>query len=360
MKKQRNSFSLIRLIFIGIWVVLLFALLNLANIAKKDHPRTIDVFAWGDFFDHDDILKKFEERTGIKVNIHPFASNEEMYTKLLSNKNGYDLIIPSDYMVKTLIQKNLLKPLDHQRLQCLNAISPSLLHLEYDPNNIYSLPCAWEIYGIVIDQEIFPKNKIPHSLHALFDPEVVQYKLIMPADAGEAILFASHYLYGPLSQLTKEQADQVLKLLISQKKWVEAYVDYRGKYLIQTKNCHAGILRSSFAFSMFREHPFLHFITPDEATFISIENLAIPAHSKKEDLVYQFINYLYEPKVQAQAIGKHSPMYPANPSALDYIDESQPYFDQYYRSLERQDFVFFKRLLSEEEMRKIWIEVKSH
>ena len=66
-----------------------------------------------------------------------FDSNEQMYIKV-ANKEPYDLLVPSDYMIERLIQEDLLQKLDHSKLTCMDKLADSVKGLPYDPNNEYS------------------------------------------------------------------------------------------------------------------------------------------------------------------------------------------------------------------------------
>jgi len=348
--------KLIRAVFCLLLIVLFFSLLHIPASLTTSNERTINVFAWGDYFSDPSLIKDFENRTGIRVRVHTYETNEEMYVKFLANQTGYDIIIPSDYATKMLIEKNLLKKLDHSKLNFLHKIYPSLLGHSYDPHNDYSIPNTWETSAIVVDTESLKLNNT--SLGVFFDPSLIRYKFCMTPDPIEAITFASYYLYGNTEDLTPDKASEVEALLLSQKPHIEAYADCRAKYLIQTKNCPIAFERSSFIWQISKENPSMQLLDFEEATFISIENLVIPKESKKEDLVYAFINYLYEPKAHAKLIGL-APMYPANPEALDYLSEPSTYHDHFYKSANSKNLVFFRRLLTEEETRNIWINLKS-
>lgn len=94
--------------------------------------KEITVFSWEDYidlgyesaddasealrsrFDEDElttsILDIFEEETGIKVNYHTFATNEEMYNELLKDPTAVDLICPSEYMILKMRDEELIAP----------------------------------------------------------------------------------------------------------------------------------------------------------------------------------------------------------------------------------------------------------
>ena len=53
------------------------------------------------------------------VNYTTYASNEDLYAKLKSGATGYDIIIPSDYMIQRMIEDkdgNMLEELDYSNI----------------------------------------------------------------------------------------------------------------------------------------------------------------------------------------------------------------------------------------------------
>ena len=86
--------------------VLLALVLLLCAVPLPVHAAAIEitVYIWGQYIsdgtdDGLDVIKAFEEETGIKVNYLTFDSNESMYTKLKTGGTTIDVIIPSDYMI---------------------------------------------------------------------------------------------------------------------------------------------------------------------------------------------------------------------------------------------------------------------
>ena len=81
----------------------LVLLLCAAPLPVHAAANEITVYNWGQYIsdgtdDSLDVIKAFEEETGIKVNYLTFDSNESMYTKLKTGGTTFDVIIPSDYM----------------------------------------------------------------------------------------------------------------------------------------------------------------------------------------------------------------------------------------------------------------------
>ncbi|MCF8554890.1 MAG: hypothetical protein K9F93_02185, partial [Candidatus Nanopelagicales bacterium] len=73
-----------------------------APAASGEFPTSgsgvVNLYNWTDYIDPA-LLDKFEAETGIEVILDTFDSNETLLAKLQSGATGYDIIMPSDYMV---------------------------------------------------------------------------------------------------------------------------------------------------------------------------------------------------------------------------------------------------------------------
>ena len=137
MKKRVLSSLLIALILVSLLPTTAFA-------AKNE----ITVYNWGQYISDGtdesmDVIKEFEEETGIKVNYLTFDSNESMYTKLKTGGTSYDIIIPSDYMIAKLISEDMLEPIDFANVPNYEYIDEAFRNQAYDPENQYSVPYTW-------------------------------------------------------------------------------------------------------------------------------------------------------------------------------------------------------------------------
>jgi spermidine/putrescine transport system substrate-binding protein len=339
------------------WVLLISAILYLPkwNSLKEDQ-NTLNVFVWGDILSPT-VVAQFEQETGININLSYYSSNEELIVKLKATRaEGYDLVIPSDYAVHVLAKEGLLKKFDASQFAYWDSLNPRLLHHYFDPDNAYSIPFEWEVFGFGVDADYFAKHPTPPSWDMLFDTETVHYKIAMNNDPIEAIAFAAFYLNGPVTELSTPQADKVRELLVAQKPWVAAYANFRGDYFLATRNVSLVVASTSYIWRAKRFCDFVRFITPKEGTFITIENFCIPKPSRKEALAFRFINYL----CSTSSVISHFDTYflfPATTHALPHLNLSEEArallnapFDNYH---------FIRSVMPEEEIRDIWVDVKS-
>jgi len=352
---------IIRTLIVTLWSALIFALLLISKdeYFPQYEEKTIDVFCWPEMFLPEGI-ERFKKETGIRVRLHYYTSNEEMLVKLKATKGkGYNLIIPSDYAVKILIKNGMLKPLDKTKLNFLQNLNPILVGLDYDPENIYALPYQWEIFGFGIDTEYFKHHPFTPSWKQIFSTPEPNYKIAMVNDPIEAVNFATFYLFGPKKKITKEQIYRVQSLLERQRTWVEAYAGLRADYLLATKNCQIALCTSSYIFRASKNYSHIKFVVPEEWSFISIENISIPVNSKKDDLVYTFLNYIYNPKQMGPDCNVFL-NFPATTDVYPYLEVSDDYIHFLKNSEEYQGKLhFIRHLIPEKRSRAIWVKVKS-
>src|SRR5210317_2433887 len=71
----------------------------------------LSVYNWDDYID-EELLDAYEEEYGVDIIYDTFASNEDLLAKLQAGATGYDVIVPSDYMVSQMIELGLLAEID--------------------------------------------------------------------------------------------------------------------------------------------------------------------------------------------------------------------------------------------------------
>lgn len=350
-----------RFLISAIWILVIFFALYFPSWKILPYEeKSINVFTWGDTL-HPMVLKEFENESGIKVNLSYYASNEELLVKLKATRGkGYDLVMPSGYNVELMVKEELLKPLDKKKLNFWDNLNPILLRTEFDPENRYSIPFGWEIYGLGVDERYFNGSFDP-SWRAIYDPEVIDYKIAVSNHAGEAVSHASFYLFGTAQKpLTEEQFQQIRSLLLLQRHWVEAYSDFRADYFIATGNCPVALSTSTYIKRIRPLFPSINFVVPKEGTFITIENLCIPAASTKEEHVYKLLNYLYSKKALTVAYDNYY-LFPATMESLQNLD-LEDYERQMIRDVSKDPskIQFFKNIMPLQRMTDLWVEVKSY
>ncbi len=118
----------------------------------------INVFAWGDYI-QENIKDAFEKKTGIKVNLTTFGSNEEAQSKLrAAGGKGFDLIFPSVDTRPEYDEGGLLQVIDESRVK-VDQIEPAMWRSSLRlgaarRGKRYLIPFDWGTEGITYDSSV--------------------------------------------------------------------------------------------------------------------------------------------------------------------------------------------------------------
>ena len=180
----------------------------------------------------------------------------------------------------------------------------------------------------------------------------------MIPDPVEAFSVAAYYLHHKTNGLTDAEIQETIQLLRKQRSWVEAYVDYRAKYLITTQNCPIGLVKSSFLPDIASGSEPLTYRLPKEAVFVSVEHIIMPKGGQHDEAAYQFLNHLYK-KESFHETFQFCAMFPACLDAIDGslhdIPESRAIINEV---LIREDLVIYEYIMPPADLREAWVSIK--
>jgi len=286
----------VRLAMASFWIAVFVGLLFIPGATRfAGREKSLNIFTWPMLLDAQ-YLSKFEAETGIKLNISYYENNEELLSKLEATKGqGYDLIIPSDYIVESLVSGGLVKKLDRSKIAAFDRINPALLGHYFDAHNEYSIPYYWACYGIGYNKDSSGGVVPPATLGLLFNKQSAFARITMPDSARETMLAAALYAFGTIEHVfdDPEKITAIKDVLIKQKQWVEVYTEARAAELLFSRSVDAVYALSSEIQRIASSAPYVDFLIPDEGSFLLLDVIMIPAVSTKDDLTYQFINYIF-------------------------------------------------------------------
>lgn len=313
--------------------LILYFPLIINKIGNPYHSREIYVSAFSDVVT-EDLLRKFEAETGIKVNSKYCDQDPEMWTQLYMNsEHGYDLMTPTDYMIKIMIDDGLLQKIKIEELEDYQNIERQFMHLPCDPKNEFSVPFAWSVHGIGYRDSFFYSKKeryYPDSLAFIFTPEAVfgkkalktgefkNYRMCVVDEPMELTYLASIFLFGEVDNFTPERLELIKKTLIGQRRWTKAYTSSDVNYYLG--HCAQVVLAlgAHVKKAMDSSEKYL-FQIPKEGSIMAIQHLCIPKDAKNPDLALKLINFLLKPENQA-SIFNQSGFAPVNNLAKPLID----------------------------------------
>lgn len=272
-------------------LMLVLCVCPLAAMAQE----TISVYNWGDYMDPQ-VLKIFEEETGIKVIYEIYETNEDMYAKIAKGGSSYDVIIPSDYMVERMIGEGLLRKINWENVPNIKNIDPRFLNEDYDPQTAYSVPYTWGTMGILYNTE-FVEEK-PTSWDVLMD-ETYKLDMLMlnsPRDVlGIALIMTGH----DLNSTNPEDLADAKELLIKQKPMVLAYVVDEVKDKMIGGEAAVSLIWSGDATYCMDENEMLDYVVPPEGSNVFYDSVCIPSNARNPSGAEKFINFLCRADIAA-------------------------------------------------------------
>ncbi len=349
-----------------ITLVALLAPLVLAGCGGKKEEQVTELhfFNWSEYIDPQ-IYDDFEKEYGIHVVEDTFASNEDLLSKLQAGATGYDVIVPSDYMVAMMIELGLLAELDKDNLPNISNLAETFTNPPYDPGLVHCVPYMWGTTGIGFDWDYF--DEPPDSWSYLFDPDVASqyagyYSLLN--DPTEVIGAALIYLgYSP-NDRDPAHIEEAKNVIIAIKPYVHTFDSEQFEDLLSSEEIHMAHGWSGDIFMKQVEDESVDYVIPKEGAIIWADNLCIPksvddspARKKAAEL---WINYL----MRADVAGKNTNyVWYASPNqaAEEYIDQEILEHPGIYPSAETWKRLTWSEPLGEAQALydRAWTEIKS-
>ncbi len=277
------------------------------------------VYNWSEYIDPQ-IYDDFEAEFGIHVTEDTFASNEELLARIQAGAAGYDIIVPSDYMVEIMIEEGLLAEINHDNIPNLANLDDLFSDPPYDPGLVHCVPYQWGTTGIGYNADMF--DEAPDSWGYLFDPDMAaEYagQITMLNDARESIGAALKYLGYSVNSTDEAELAEARDLLMQQREWIYAYDSDQYEDLLSSDETVLSHGWSGDFFMIAVEDERIWYAIPQEGGVIWADNLCIPASSTRQYTAETFINYLLRPEVGA-AISNYTWYASPNAAASEFID----------------------------------------
>lgn len=291
----------------------------------------LSVYNWADYID-EQLLVDYEEEFGVKIIYDTYASNEDLLAKLQAGAEGYDVIFPSDYMVSTMIDLEMLAEINTDDLSNFGNLDPQFTNPPFDPGNGHCVAYQWGTTGIGYrnGHPFFDENP-PDSWSYLFDPAVLEQY------AGDGInvlndsreLPAAAALYLGLDPNTTD-ADDIAKIqetiLAAKPFWKTFNSDgYDTELLIpdEVVMTHGWSGDVSLAFYETAdendENGNWLYAIPKEGAVKWLDNICITKTSERYSTALHFMNYLLDAENGA-AITNYSYYASPNTASREFIE----------------------------------------
>ncbi|MCI1674574.1 MAG: spermidine/putrescine ABC transporter substrate-binding protein [Bifidobacterium tibiigranuli] len=269
----------------------------------------LHIYTWAGYMP-DGVIKKFEHDTGISLTVDTFDSNEALEAKLQSTGGeGYDIVMPSDYMVKQLIAEKLLMPFDASTLPNVGNIKEQFRKPYYDKTLRYSVPYEYGTTGIVYDASSIPDKDVPRSWKEFFHPAASLGKSQLLDDQVEVTNAALRAVGADQCSTNPDAYQRASEMLHTYKRSIGVMSSEGVADRLASGEQKVGMAWSYDAYQAMISNKNLRYLYPSDGTTEFVDNVAMPRGAKNIDQAKTFINYMLDPHHKApveQSVGAGS------------------------------------------------------
>ncbi len=279
--------------------------------SQQPETKTLNYANWPYYIDtshgQHPSLDQFQQQTGIQVTYtEPINDNTSFFTKIrpdlqAGNYIGYDVIVltNSDPPLSELIGFGWAVPLDQSRMTNFKQYaSPLVTDPTWDPGNKYTM--AWQSgYTCIGYNTKYIKEDIT-SIQSLFD-EKYSGKIGMmgiSTELGSAGLLA---IGADPASSTPDDWSKAAEKLNAQKPLVRSYYDQDYIKALKNEDIWISMVWSGDVFQAanYQGFPTLKTVIPDEGAMFWTDNQLIPIGVQNPVAAMTFMDYVYDPHVQA-------------------------------------------------------------
>ena len=285
--------------------------------ASAESGGELNIYVWTEYIP-ESVIDKFEDETGIKVNMSTFSSNEDMLAKVKSEEEGaFDIIQPSDYMVEQVISQGLVQELDQSKITIMDNFDEGYLNPSYDPGNKYSLPYLGGVGGIGVNTDKITDTI--DSYEQLFDSKYAN-ELVVLDDYRALIGMTSSTLGYDFNETDTAKLDEIKAKLLTLKPNIKLYDSDSPKSALISGDCNLAFCWSAEIAMANAENPAIEIAFPKEGPYLFFDNWCITSGAKNTENAYKFLNFINQPE-NMQMVLEEFPYICANKAAVDLMGE---------------------------------------
>ncbi len=261
----------------------------------------------------EELVQKFTDKTGIKVEITYIGDNNELIAKMAATKGvGFDLVSPTlNYVITAQKEFGIYQPIDMSRVNT-KLFNPTYLKSITEQatldGKVYALPFVWGTTAMIVNTE-----KAPDAGETYLDLCNPKYKGRVTYRAKYDTLYMFAYALGMDPAKAVKSEDEYRKVmykvrdkLIECKPIVRTYWDSRQQLeeLVTKEEVWLGTSWDAIAWTLSVKDPKFKYAVPKEGAVGWYDTFAISAGAENIDAAYEWINFIMQPENAAVIINQ--------------------------------------------------------
>lgn len=242
-------------------------------------------------------LQRFEEATGITVELHLYEDDEVILAAIQSGAFEGDLVVLSESVAAEMIKARLLSELDMKALPNAAHIDPSYLWPDQETGQLFMFPYLMGTTGLAVNTKHVPE---PFDTWAVLWNSRLEGRLAMLNNPFEAIAAAS-FLLGYGINPTLDQLEQIKHKLKEQKRLLAGYLDAVSiETMLVREELWAAQLYSGDGLIAVKQNQDVAFVIPKEGCAAWIDVFVVPLLARNTESALAFINFVHQPEIMGE------------------------------------------------------------
>jgi spermidine/putrescine-binding protein len=263
------------------------------------------LFNWTEYIDPD-LVDKFRDEFAVDVIEDFYPNNEELLARVEGGGSGYDVVVPSDYMVGIMIEKGLLMPLDLDAIPNAENLAEEFRKPPFDPAHRYHMAYQWGTTGIAINLEMAGTDDPEPTWGWLFDPELsapFDGRMSLLDDPRETMGAALAYLGYSINSTDRAELEEAADLITDTSSRVTAFESEQFEDLLVNSDTGVAHGYSGDFFGAFDASDAWEdyaYIVPEEGAVKWVDAMAVLADAPHPCTAHAFINFILNARNGAQ------------------------------------------------------------
>jgi spermidine/putrescine transport system substrate-binding protein len=247
----------------------------------------------------------FEKATGVSVKyIEDVNDNQEFFGKVQplldkGESGGRSIFVVTDWMAKKMYDLGYLQNFDKSGIPNVEKnLVPSLQHPAFDPNRDFSAPWQSGMTGLIVRTDLAPNIK---SICDLFKAPY-KGKVDMLTEMRDTVPLVMKCQGVDLNHVTEDDWMSAINKIkaAADSGQIRRFTGNDYARDLTSGDVDAVIGWSGDAIQLQADNPDIKFVMPTEGCMLWSDNMVIPVGAPNPTAAEAWMNYVYDPKNQAQ------------------------------------------------------------
>jgi spermidine/putrescine transport system substrate-binding protein len=279
---------------------------NAEVVAKGPAKGSFTFSQWPLYIDpgKNGTVAQFEKDTDIGLKyVEEINDNDQFFGKVRpqlerGDSGGRSMITLSDWLAARMDKLGYLQHFDYSKLPNVKKnLIPALRHPAADPNRAFTIPWQSGMTGLIVRSDLAPGVD---SINDLYDPKY-KGKVTLLTEMRDSVPMTLKAMGIDPERATKDQwlaaVDKIDKA--AQSGQVRKFTGNEYIKDLPKGDTWIALGWSGDAVQLQKDNPNIRFVMPKEGCMLWSTSMEIPVGAPNPQAAQAFINYVYDPKVQA-------------------------------------------------------------